>query len=156
MQNSIVMLTFSVFNRKYPFWINLVQNIKIGSLSWNLVTRLIRFQYAEFSCGVHFFQFRLVAKVGPKHRNFQFKLKFGTKTNSHMQNSVVTCTFLFLTKDAVFGQIWSKNETCSIVVFTVFVLELKFLCFTNSVQEIKIVSLRIFKGKKHHQTYAVK
>ena len=33
---------FSVSNRKYLFWENLVQNIKIVSLSWNLVPRLIR------------------------------------------------------------------------------------------------------------------
>ena len=32
MQNSIVMLTFSDFDRKYPFWVNLVQKIQIVSL----------------------------------------------------------------------------------------------------------------------------
>ena len=42
MMNSIVMFTFSVLDRKYPFWPNLVQNIKIVSLSLNLVPRLIR------------------------------------------------------------------------------------------------------------------
>ena len=34
--------TLSVFNRKYLFWTNLAQKIKIISLSWNLVLRLIR------------------------------------------------------------------------------------------------------------------
>ena len=32
-QNSLVMFTFSVLQRKNPFWANLVQNIKIFSLS---------------------------------------------------------------------------------------------------------------------------
>ena len=31
-QNSVAMLTFSDFDRKHPFWVNLVQNIKIASL----------------------------------------------------------------------------------------------------------------------------
>ena len=42
MQNSMVMFTYSIFDRKYPFWVNLVQKIKIVSLSWNLARRLIR------------------------------------------------------------------------------------------------------------------
>ena len=42
MLNSIVMLTFSVLDQKYPFWANLIKKIKIISLSWNLVPRLIR------------------------------------------------------------------------------------------------------------------
>ena len=33
MRNSIVMFTFSVFNRKYPFWVNLVQKVQIVSQS---------------------------------------------------------------------------------------------------------------------------
>ena len=31
-QNSVVMFTFSDFDRKYPVWVNLVQKIKIVSL----------------------------------------------------------------------------------------------------------------------------
>ena len=59
MHISMVVLTFYVFYRKYPFWANLVQKIKIVSLSWNLVFRLIRiwkFQYFFlFSRGSTFF-----------------------------------------------------------------------------------------------------
>ena len=32
-QNSIMMFTFSVLDRKYVFWANLVQNVKIVSLT---------------------------------------------------------------------------------------------------------------------------
>ena len=34
-----------------------------------------------------------LSKFGPKNQNCQFKLKFGTKANSNLQNSVVLCTF---------------------------------------------------------------
>ena len=41
MQNSMVELILFVVDWKYPFWTNLVQKIKIGSLSLKLVPRLI-------------------------------------------------------------------------------------------------------------------
>ena len=41
MQNSRGMFTFSVLDRKYPFWANLVQKFKNVSLSWNLAPKLI-------------------------------------------------------------------------------------------------------------------
>ena len=41
-QISMVMFTFSVFHQKYLFWANFVQRIKIVTLSWNLLPRLIR------------------------------------------------------------------------------------------------------------------
>ena len=67
---------FSVFDRKFAFWANLVQK---------------------------------------EYRNCQFKLKFGTLTNSTMQNSIG--------------------------VFTLSVLDQKHPFLTNSVQKIKVVSL---------------
>ena len=41
MRNSIVVFTFSVLYRKHSFGAYLVQQIKLVSLSWNLVPRLI-------------------------------------------------------------------------------------------------------------------
>ena len=41
MQNSMVVFTFSVLDQKNPFLANLAQKIKIVSLSWNLIPRLI-------------------------------------------------------------------------------------------------------------------
>ena len=41
MQNSMVVFTFSLLERKQPFWVNLVRKIKIMSLRSNLVPRLI-------------------------------------------------------------------------------------------------------------------
>ena len=54
-QNSKVVFTFSVLNRKYTFWANLVQKIKIVSLNWNLVPRLIRIYNIQW--WYHFFLF---------------------------------------------------------------------------------------------------
>ena len=48
-QNWIVIFTFSVLHWKYPFYPNLVQNIKIVSLSWNLVPGLIWIYRTEWS-----------------------------------------------------------------------------------------------------------
>ena len=57
------------------------------------------YKYAEFN-DIHFFRFwlrlLLLGKSGPKDQNCQFKLKYGTHTNSNMQNSMVVFTFSFL------------------------------------------------------------
>ena len=50
MQNSLVVFTFSVLDRKHCFWENLVQKIKIVSLSLNFVSRLIRICRTQRSC----------------------------------------------------------------------------------------------------------
>ena len=42
MQNSMMLFSFLIFERKYPFWRNLVQKVKIISWSWNLVPALIQ------------------------------------------------------------------------------------------------------------------
>ena len=44
---------FSFLNRKYPFWINLVQKFKIVSLNRNL-----NFEYVKVNDDVHLFCFR--------------------------------------------------------------------------------------------------
>ena len=133
---------YSVFNRKYLLWVNLVQKLKIISASWNFVPRLIqihrtpcwcslflflttghtflgkfgprnqncqpelKFCYSLIGicrimykiCGIHFFCFRpekpFLDKSGQKNHNYQFKLKFGTKTNLKMQNSMMMFTLM--------------------------------------------------------------
>ena len=82
MQNLVVVFTFSVLDWKHPFWANLVQKVKIVSLSWKLVL---------FGLETPF-----LGKFGTKNQNCQFKLKFGTKTNSNMQNSMALFTFSVL------------------------------------------------------------
>ena len=46
---------FSVLDREYPFGGNLVQKIKIVSLSRNLVPTLIQ-RYAKLNIDAHFFE----------------------------------------------------------------------------------------------------
>ena len=47
MENSMVIVTFFIFDWKYPFWAKLAQKIKIFSLSWKLVPRVIRINRIE-------------------------------------------------------------------------------------------------------------
>ena len=61
------------------------------------------------------FCFRLeipfLGKFGLKTQIYQFKLKFGTWTNSNMQNSMECSLFFFLTRNTFFGKIWSKKSS---------------------------------------------
>ena len=78
MQNSMVMFTFFVLDRKYLFWANLVQKFKTVCLKWNLASRLIRICNGD----VHFFHFWLeilfLSKFGPNISIFLFKVKCDT------------------------------------------------------------------------------
>ena len=56
MQNSVVVFTFPVLDRKHRLWANLVQKIKIVSLSWNLVPRLIRIYRIQQWCSLFCFR----------------------------------------------------------------------------------------------------
>ena len=49
---------------------------------------MVMITFFSFSQEMHF-----LGKLGPKNQNCQFKLKFGTKTNSNMQNSIAMFTF---------------------------------------------------------------
>ena len=96
--------------KPHPFWVNLVQKIKIVSLNWNLVPRLIRICRIQCQCPLCMFQTGnaifwqiwskkttpFLIKFGPKNQNCQFKLKFGTQINSNVQNSKVLFTFSVL------------------------------------------------------------
>ena len=55
MQNSMVVFTFSVLDQKLTFRANLVQKIKIISLSWNLVPRLISICWIQWWCSLFLF-----------------------------------------------------------------------------------------------------
>ena len=97
-----------------------------------------------------------LGKFGQKTQNCQFKLKFGTQTNSNMQNSMVMFTFsLFDWKYLFWVNLVQKNQNCqfelkfgtqtnfnmqnSMVVFTFSVLDQKNPFLANLVQKIKIV-----------------
>ena len=98
MENWMALFAFSGLDRKHPFCANLVQKIKIVSLSWNLVPRLIRICKIEWWCSLFPFLARSTfwGKLGPKNSNCPSKLRLGTKTNSNMQNSLVVLTLSVL------------------------------------------------------------
>ena len=53
-----------------------------------------------------------LGKFGVKNENYQLKLKFGTWTNSHIQNSVVTAIFRYQPKIPLLGKLDPKNQNC--------------------------------------------
>ena len=117
MQNSMVKFTFSVFDWKSSFWVNLVQKVEIITLSWNFVGSLIQICRLQWCCSLFCFwpEIAFLRKLDPKNENCQFKLKFGTKANSNMHNSILLSTFS--------------------------VFDCKFPLLANLVQKVKIVSL---------------
>ena len=78
MQNSL--FTFSVLEHENPFLVNLVQKIKIFSLNWNLLPRLIRLY--KLNNDVHFFCFKqqisFLGKIVSKTQKGLLKMKFDT------------------------------------------------------------------------------
>ena len=51
-----------------------------------------------------------MGKFGPKNLNCQFKLKFVTKTNSNMPNSMGCSLFMSQTGNTLFEQIWFNKS----------------------------------------------
>ena len=175
MQNAMMRFSCFVLEWENTFWAHLLQNIKILSLSWNLVPTLIRacriqwwcsfflfligntlfgqfwskksklsveaemwqldwLKYAKFNDTFHFIFVVVIVlffwvgvpflgKFRPKMENCDFKLKFGTYTNSNMQYSMVIFFFCFF-----------------FVVFF-FVFDRKYPFWANLVQKVKIISL---------------
>ena len=83
---------FSFSDRKYPFLENLVQNIKIVGWSWNLIAivfRIYRIQWWSSLFPFFWLEIPFLGKFVPKNQNCHFQLKFGTYSNSNMQNSMV-------------------------------------------------------------------
>ena len=73
----MVVFTFSIFDRNYPSWANLVQKIKFINLSWNLVPRVIRICTIQRWCWLFMFSTKntLFGQIWSKKKNCQFKLK---------------------------------------------------------------------------------
>ena len=55
MQNSMLVLMFSVLDRKHTFWVNLFQKIKFVILNWNLGPRLIPICRIQWWCSLFLF-----------------------------------------------------------------------------------------------------
>ena len=84
---------------EYQFWANLVQKIKIVSLSLNSEPSLSQICRIQLWCEIFLFWTRntLFWKIWSKNSKL-FKLKFGSETNLNMQNSLNAlnaCVFAF-------------------------------------------------------------
>ena len=117
MQNSVVMFTFSVLEWKYHFCTSLDQKIKIVSLNWNLVPRLI--QTCRIQWWRSFFLFSTgntnLGKFGPKIQICQFNVKPSSYANSNMQNLMVVFTFSVLNrKYPLWANLVQKNKTVTL------------------------------------------
>ena len=66
------------------------------------------------ACSVFSWKYVFLGKFGPKTQNYQFKLKFFTKTSSNMHNSIVIFTFSVFDWKYLFGEIWSKKSKLSV------------------------------------------
>ena len=54
-----------------------------------------------------------LGRCGPKNQNCQFRLKFGTKTNSNIQNSMLMISFSVLDQKYTFwGKFGTKIKSC--------------------------------------------
>ena len=89
-------------------------NLSIGSEN---VVVFFQFEYAEYSGYVHFLRFRpqilFLGKFGPTNKNCQLILKFGTWTNSNMQNSMAMFNFsAFLLELPILGRFDPTNQNC--------------------------------------------
>ena len=93
-RNSMVLFSFSVFNRKYPFRANLVEKVKIVTFRRNLIPRVIPISRIQWCCSLFLFRPEILfwRKFGRKNEDYQFQLKFGTQNNSNMQNSMTMFT----------------------------------------------------------------
>ena len=78
---------FSVLDRKYGFWANLVKR-KFGSQTNSNMQNSLVLTFSVLDRKHPFW-----GQIWSKNQICQFKLKFGTQTNLNMQNSVVLFTF---------------------------------------------------------------
>ena len=112
------MFTFSVLERKYPFWANLVQKNKNcqSILKFSIQTILnmqnlmvvFHFSDSDFLTGITF-----LVKFGPKNQNCLLKLKCSIQTILNMKNSMVTLNLSVLaSKYPFFGKFDPKIKSC--------------------------------------------
>ena len=102
------------FQLEIPFWVNLVQKLKIISLSWNCVPRLIPWWCSTFlfSTGKYLF-----GQISSKKSKFSVWAENLHLTNLNMQDyeeNMWCSLFLFYTRKMLFGQIWSKKLKLSV------------------------------------------
>ena len=106
----------SAFNLKYLFWVNLVQKLKIISLSWNFVPRLIQICRIPWWCSLFLFSTgnTFLGKFGPKNQNCQFELKFHTRLIwiCRIMQKMSCSLFNFIPKKPFLSKSGQKDQNC--------------------------------------------
>ena len=104
----MVVFTFFVLDRKYLFWTKLVPKIKIVSLSLNLVPKLIRICRVQWLYSLFHVRLEIpfLGKLFPKFKIVWLNSKFGTWTNSNIENSML----MFSNSCILFLESFSKNS----------------------------------------------
>ena len=86
---------------------------KIFSLSWNLVPKLIWISRIQWWCSFYIF-----GQFLSKNQNYEFKLKFFTKSNLNMQNSVIFLSLFFCLWSEIYSFWVNLVEKVKIVSFS--------------------------------------
>ena len=112
MQNSMVVLTFSVFDRKYPLWENLVQNIKIVSSRWNSSLKLIQIWRIQWWCSLFLFLCGILflGKFGPAIKIISWSWNLEPTPIRISRIQWWCLLFLFLIKNTLFGLIFGQGR----------------------------------------------
>ena len=87
-----------------------------------------------------------MGKFGPKSQNCQFKLKFGTQSNSNDKNSMVMLTFFCFRPEIPFlDEFGLKNQNCQ--------FKLKFGTYStlNMQTSMMVLTFSVFKRKYPEQ-----
>ena len=106
---------FSVLDQKNPFWVNLVRKIKIVSLSWILVPRLVGMRRIQWRCSLFLlFTINIFLRQNWSKKSKMFNVKIDTKTNLSMQNSMVVFICFRLKIATFLGKFGRKNRNCQL------------------------------------------
>ena len=127
MQNSMVMFIFFVFDRKYPFWANLVQKVKIISWSWNLVPTLIQICRIQLWCSLFLFLSgnTLFGQIWSKKLKFLFQAEIWYLHEfEHAEFNGGVHFFCFWVEMLFLGKFGPKSQN--------YQFKLKFATYTNS------------------------
>ena len=117
MQNSMVMFTFSFFVQRYSFLANLAQKVKVVSVSWNLVLKLIwicRIQWQCFTLCVFLIGNTLSGQIWLQIWYCLCIMNLVLRIIWICRMQWRWAVFPFLTENTPFGRIWSKNSKFSV------------------------------------------
>ena len=114
--NSLVMFNLSVLDWKYPFWVNLIQKMKIVSLSWNLVPILIQICIIQWWCSLFLFSTRntFLGKFGPKIKVVSLRWNLVPRLIRTCRIQWWCSIFRFRLKKPFLGKFSPKNQNCHV------------------------------------------